>query len=373
MTADTVGGVWTYAVQLASRLASADVEIVLATMGRAPSADQRAECARLPNVTVRESAFRLEWMPDPWEDVRRAGDWLLEIAEEWRPDVVHLNGYAHASLPWRAPVLVVAHSCVCSWWEAVRRTPLPAEWAPYRAAVSRGLAAADLVIAPSHAMRRTLERHYGGVGAHVVPNARDAGDLDDDTPKESLVFAAGRLWDEAKNVLALDAAAARLAWPVFVAGDTTAPDGSTVRPTHLRALGPRPAREVLAWMSRAAVYAFPARYEPFGLSVLEAALARCALVLGDIESLRENWTGAALFVPPDDPGALAAAIDRLASHEAERRGLAERARERARWFTPERQRRAYLHAYARLHEQRRPGDLRHDGGVAGASTTRETA
>ena len=29
-----------------------------------------------------------------------------------RPDVVHLNGYTHGALPWRAPVLVVGHSCV---------------------------------------------------------------------------------------------------------------------------------------------------------------------------------------------------------------------------------------------------------------------
>ena len=33
----------------------------------------------------------------------------------------------------------------------------------------------------------------------------------------------------------------------------------------------------------------PARYEPFGLSILEAALSGCALVLGDLPSLRELW------------------------------------------------------------------------------------
>ena len=54
-------------------------------------------------------------------------------------------------------------------------------------------------------------------------------------------------------------------------------------------------------VSRApSIYALPARYEPFGLSVLEAALSGCALVLGDIPSLREIWDGAALFVDPDD-------------------------------------------------------------------------
>ena len=53
------------------------------------------------------------------------------------------------------------------------------------------------------------------------------------------------------------------------------------------------------WLRRASIYAFPAKYEPFGLSVLEAALARCALVLGDTQSLREIWRDAAIYVPPD--------------------------------------------------------------------------
>ncbi len=51
-------------------------------------------------------------------------------------------------------------------------------------------------------------------------------------------------------------------------------------------LGPEEMREQYA---RAAIFAHPARYEPFGLSVLEAALSGCALVLGDISSLRELW------------------------------------------------------------------------------------
>ena len=64
-------------------------------------------------------------------------------------------------------------------------------------------------------------------------------------------------------------------------------------------------------MARASIYALPARYEPFGLSVLEAALSGCALVLGDIPSLRENWEERALFVSPDDHVALQYAIASL--------------------------------------------------------------
>ena len=125
MTADTVGGVWTYALELARALEPHGVEVELATMGRALDADQRAQLARSPVVDLHESEFALEWQDDPWDDVDRAGRWLLELEERCRPDLVHLNGYAHGALPWQTPVVVVAHSDVLSWWEAVRREPAP--------------------------------------------------------------------------------------------------------------------------------------------------------------------------------------------------------------------------------------------------------
>jgi glycosyltransferase involved in cell wall biosynthesis len=100
-----------------------------------------------------------------------------------------------------------------------------------------------------------------------------------------------------------------------------------------------------AWFSRAPIYALPARYEPFGLSALEAGLAACALVLGDIPSLREVWDDAALFVPPGDAEALAAALNGLISDTPRRRALASRARLRALQFTPRRMATAYLQAY----------------------------
>src|SRR5690606_38167348 len=119
MTADTVGGVWTYAVDLARELGDRGVEVVLATMGRRLDPGQRRQVARIPSLEICESTYALEWMDEPWDDVERAGAWLLELEQELDPDVVHLNGYAHGALPFRAPKLVVGHSCVLSWWEAV--------------------------------------------------------------------------------------------------------------------------------------------------------------------------------------------------------------------------------------------------------------
>src|SRR5438270_10596672 len=101
-------------------------------------------------------------------------------------------------------------------------------------------------------------------------------------------------------------------------------------------------------MERASIFALPARYEPFGLSALEAGLRGCALVLGDIASLREVWGDAAVFVTPSDDGALAAALDLLARDDAFRAGMGERARRRAARYTAAASAAATLALYRKL-------------------------
>lgn len=103
MTADTMGGVWTYAVDLALGLTERGVEVALATMGDPLNDSQRERVERIPRLKVFESTLKLEWMDDPWRDVEKAGDWLLVLEDRIGPDVIHLNGYVHGSLPWSAP------------------------------------------------------------------------------------------------------------------------------------------------------------------------------------------------------------------------------------------------------------------------------
>jgi glycogen synthase len=351
MTADTVGGVFAYAAELCAALAARGCAVALATQGRPLSADQREELRRVPRLALFEGAGKLEWMEDPWDDVARESERLVALARRFRPDVVHLNAYAHGVLPFDAPKLVVAHSCVVSWFEAVRGTPPPPQFDRYRAEVRRGLAGADRVVAPTGAMLRALERHHGALPrAEVIPNAR-APERFPPRAKEPFVLCAARLWDEAKGAATLDAAAAHLPWPVLLAGEQAHPDAAlpgagAAAPRDARALGRLAPAALAHWYGRAAIYALPARYEPFGLSALEAALAGCALVLGDIPSLRETWDGAASFAPPGDADALAAAIARLIADGASRADLARRGRGRALRLGPERMAERYLAAYA---------------------------
>ncbi len=354
MTADPLGGVWTYALELARALQAYEIEVILATMGGPPTTQQRTDAQRIGNVRVFDSHFKLEWMANPWDDIAVAGAWLLELEALTQPDMVHLNGYVHGVLPWHSPTLIVGHSCVFSWFAAVKGCQPPAEWERYRCEVARGLCGVDWVTAPTEAMLTALKTHYGSfAAAQAIYNGRRAADFPPGV-KEPFVFTAGRLWDEAKNVAALEQVAPHLSWPVYVAGEDHHPDGGEARFAAMKRLGWLAPDDLAGWLARAAIFALPARYEPFGLSVLEAGLAGCALVLGDIPSLREVWDDAALFVPPDQPAALEAALRTLIMDAPSRDRFAQRARERALPYTPERMARAYLALYTQLVRTHKP-------------------
>jgi glycogen(starch) synthase len=349
MTADTVGGVWSYAWELIRALAAFDVDVTLATMGDRLNPTQARSIAQLANVTVSESNYALEWMQDPWRDVDAAGEWLQELAQRTSPDVVHINGYAHAALRFEAPVIAVAHSCVCTWHRAVHGSEAGPEWNTYRRRVARGLDAARAVVAPTQAiLQAILAAHRIDRSGRVIGNACDATRWPR-ADKEPFILGAGRLWDRAKGLAELDACAPRTKWPIYVAGATRAPnDDRDVEARTVNVLGELSPDALAGWMSRASIYALPARYEPFGLSAVEAALAGCALVLGDIASLREVWLDAALYVRPGDPGALAAVLDSLAADPLRRRALAASARKRALDFTPARMAQQYHALYCEL-------------------------
>jgi len=74
----------------------------------------------------------------------------------------------------------------------------------------------------------------------------------------------------------------------------------------------------------------PALLEGFGLPPLEAALRGVPTVASDLPPLRETLGDAALFVPPGDAAALAAALLHIAGDADLRATLGGAARERAR-------------------------------------------
>lgn len=343
---DAVGGVWRYAMDLAASLAARGYRITFAGFGPAPSGVQRAEAERLGELVWLDAP--LDWMIDDESELERIPALLRDLVRARAIDCVQLNAPSQAyDLKLDVPLVVVSHSCVVTWFAAVRQSAVPADWHWQWRRNRAGFDAADVVLAPSRAHADMLVASYGGIeGLGVVHNGtrRNPGP----EAKQALVFSAGRWWDDGKNGAMLDAAAMHSVWPVVMAGPVDGPNGQHCAIKHASAIGARPHGETLGHMARAAIFASPSLYEPFGLAPLEAARAGAALVLSDIATYRELWDGAALFAPPDDPRAFAEAINALAGDEGLRAQFALEAWHRSQRYTLSAQAAAMHAVYDRL-------------------------
>ena len=154
MTADTVGGVWTYTRELVTQLSRRGIMITLVSFGELPSAAQSEWIEELPDVSFHPTAFRLEWMQDAQSDLRQSTEFLQSIIAEAKPDLLHFNQFYFGGLDWDLPRIVVAHSDVISWWVSVHGAEPPdSDWIhTYRENVVRGWRGADLAIAPTRWM-----------------------------------------------------------------------------------------------------------------------------------------------------------------------------------------------------------------------------
>jgi len=352
MTADAVGGVWVYATELARSLCKGGNEVMLAVIGPRPRPDQLRPLRGVRGLHLKMTDLLLEWMDPGGADIERAGETLGSIAAGFRPDVVHLNSFREGNLDWSAPVLIVAHSCVQTWWSACRTGALGGvRWSVYCDRVAAGLSVADVWAAPSAAFRDLVAATYRPrTQGRVIRNgvtvpARSTRPA----VKQPYILGAGRLWDEAKNLADVAAIASELPWPVHVAGETRGPDGGDAKAADglVKSLGALSRPALLDEMRRASIFVSPALYEPFGLTVLEAAASGCALVLADLPSFRELWDDAALFVDPRDRNALRTALQSLCRDEDLRSRLEAKARTRARRYS----RRAMAGAYLRLYRE----------------------
>jgi glycosyltransferase involved in cell wall biosynthesis len=347
MTADSVGGVWRYAMDLCMAVRAHGVEPIIAGLGPRPHAIQEREAFHSGIKLVWLDA-ELDWVATGPPALEQAARLLDRVIGDFRPDVLHLNTPALAHLvSGSVPRVAVLHSCLASWWAAVRRTALPREWEWNRDHVERGLRAASLVVVPTQAFAGAINAIYGPLPRlSVIHNgSRAANAVLLEATKEPRVMAAGRWWDEAKNLAALRAAAPEIAWPVEIAGPLAGPNGARVDAGPLRSLGTLGAQACTARMEKAALFVSPALYEPFGLSVLEAAGRGNALALADIPTFRELWDGAALFFPPRDRELLARSVNRLIDDRLLRADLAATAFERASIYSLDVQAQAMVQAW----------------------------
>jgi len=338
VTADTVGGVWTYARELVTGLSKRGVHVTLVSFGEIPGEEQARWLEGLPNVDFRPTAFKLEWMQDSEADLEASAEYLACVVREVKPDLLHLNQYYYGALEVDVPKLVVAHSDVVSWWMAVHGSePRDSAWSRwYRESLTRGVRGTTAVVAPSRWMLDQITAYYGTPAQGlVIHNGRNPALFNPHITKEEYGLSVGRIWDSGKQITLL--AQADLAMPFYIVGAEEHPElalrgqgvltGTTLARVHFT--GPQNEAQLRQLYGRAVVYAAPSRYEPFGLAPLEAALSRCALVMNDIPTFRELWGDAALYFERNNANSLSATITRLQADAALRADYANRAYQRA--------------------------------------------
>ena len=357
VTADTLGGVWTYTRELVTGLSQRGVGVTLVSFGEIPTPAQSEWLDGLRNVDYRATAFRLEWMQKAREDLQASSKFLKQVIAETKPDLLHLSQYGYGALDCGIPKVIVAHSDVVTWWAAVHSDlPRESEWIHrYREIVTQGLAGADSVVAPSHWMLNALRECYGSLqNGTVIYNGRNPGLFNPHVSKEDLVVSIGRAWDKGKQISLLSEA--RHMTPVWIAGAEKHPDPAfqdgSQRPDRgrgVRFIGLQSEAQIRHLFARASVYAATSQYEPFGLAPVEAAFSRCALIMNDIPSFRELWGETACYFQRNSAVDLASKIRELQHDRELRLTYANLAYRRAKQrFTAERMVGEYLTLYRSL-------------------------
>ncbi len=217
---------------------------------------------------------------------------------------------------------------------------------------------AAAVIAVSDGMRADVLAAYPAVApdrVHVIRNGIDSAEYAPDPgtavlrrygvdPARPVVIFVGRITRQ-KGVPVLLRAARHLAAEaqlVLCAGQPDTPELATAVTDLVTSLQASrsgviwipemlPKREIIQLLSHATVFACPSLYEPLGIVNLEAMACGTAVVgsrVGGIpEVVADGQTG--LLVPPDDPAALASALNALVLDPARATALGAAGRKRA--------------------------------------------
>ena len=278
---------------------------------------------------------------------------LVRQLEQQPADLILSNQFCFGRLDTSIPRIVAAHSDVFSWARACRPSALePTPWLNrYTAMVQGGLLDASAVVAPTAWMGRAitaslfLPRSYS-----IIPNGAGVSFPAGFSEQRKLeAVTAGRLWDPAKGLDTLQDLISPI--PIRVAGDHTFEFAATESawPPHLESLGLLKRRDLHKKFTETAIYLCAARYEPFGLAPLEAALCGCAIIARDIPSLREVWADSALYFT--DNISLSGILNTLASDPNLLAQAQTRAHQRAQYFTPERMADNYVHLFGSILQQ----------------------
>ena len=313
MTADTVGGVWTYALELARALAVFRTRTTLATLGAPLSAAAAPRRRRRPRSrAVTRAASASSGCPSRGTTSRARASGCSSSRRACAPTSSTSTATRTARCPgarrcWSRRT----RACCPGGARCTAATPRPSGSATRRRC-ARGWPGPSWSSPPAgRCWPRSTSTTHPCRPARVIPNGRTLGirrrraeGAADPVRRAPVGRGEEPRRARAGRRLACPGRSSRPATPA-----ATTPSRWSLRRACARSAGSS------RGPSRRGCHARRSTPTPRATSrsasrVLEAALAGCALVLGDMPSLREIWEGAALFVDPGDDAAIGSALRR---------------------------------------------------------------
>ncbi|KAA6459095.1 glycosyltransferase family 4 protein [Acidobacteria bacterium AB60] len=352
MTTDTLGGVWTFSLEMAAGLLERGDTVLLISFGRPPSAAQREQWEQLElrysgRFESLVTEIPVEWAESEGPVYERGAALLEQEAMRFAPDLIHTNQFCYGAIDVPIPRVITAHQDVFGRNRScderrVLRSPFLTR---YKALAQQGLNSADAVVAPTRWMLDDLARSFTlSRNTAIVAHGRQLQARFQNF-RELRAITAGRVTDAAKGLDTLAHVTAEM--PIVVAGETRpGEEGKVPGFGTARLIGQLAEAEMVDLLQHSSVYLCLSRYEPFGMTALEAGLCGCAVVARNIPSLLEVWGSAAMYF--DDADALSTILARLHSNATVLHDARESAYRRAQRFTRARMVEQYLSLYRRL-------------------------
>ena len=335
------GGIGTFVQTLARGLVAEGHTVSVVGWGAKPGEtdDQGVRVVTLP--ASRQRGFG--WFINR----RRLHHWLQEEARAGRTDLIETPEY-DGPMPFTfdaCPVVVRLHLAamtICR--QTGRRISLPQWWSENRTLHQHP----NWIAVSRHALRLTTDtfRARPRKQAVIYYPVAVAGQAEDGAlrlPEEFVLYAGTVSRRKGAFVLAEAAREFLAAHPQLhlVYAGAIETERGVLADVHIRSvlgevlsarvhfLGRVERSQVLTCMKRARAFVFPSSLETFGLVIAEAMLAGCPVIVCDAGPIPEfvEHLRSGLLVPPNDPHALAASVNRLLSDHALAATLARQGRE----------------------------------------------